>query len=163
MAASGAGVGGVPPAGQAWKVPPASAQPCRPLARLVPRMYRKTWSPRPELLVIVTGIVAPATAASAPGARATAAAPPPRVTAPATSGTSSLCLIRMKGSFDLVRALSHSPCDSDECQYLPEKRYGLRRIHDRGHAHLAGPDRLPPARRRRRHRVAPRPRRGAAA
>lgn len=36
--ASGAGVGGLPPAGQAWNVPAASAQPCWPVVRLVPRL-----------------------------------------------------------------------------------------------------------------------------
>ncbi len=37
IAASGAGVGGLPPAGQAWKTPFASAQPCRPDDSSVPR------------------------------------------------------------------------------------------------------------------------------
>ncbi|CAM5734772.1 hypothetical protein SFUMM280S_09319 [Streptomyces fumanus] len=36
--ASGAGTGGTPPAGQAWKVPLASAQPCRPVDSSVPRL-----------------------------------------------------------------------------------------------------------------------------
>ncbi|MDH6604851.1 hypothetical protein M2164_000486 [Streptomyces sp. SAI-208] len=38
MDASGAGVGGLPPAGQAWKVPFASAQPCCPVLSRVPKV-----------------------------------------------------------------------------------------------------------------------------
>src|SRR5947209_5798005 len=89
MDASGAGVGGVPPAGQAWKVPPASAQPCCPVARLVPRMYTKTRSPRPELFVIRNGIEAPVTAASALGIAASTTAAPPTATIAAAADTNS--------------------------------------------------------------------------
>lgn len=38
MEASGAGVGGLPPAGQGWKAPFASAQPWRPDDSSVPRL-----------------------------------------------------------------------------------------------------------------------------
>src|SRR5207248_5442195 len=45
--ASGAGIGGTAPPGQGWKVPPASAQPCWPVASRGPRSEMKTGSFRP--------------------------------------------------------------------------------------------------------------------
>src|SRR6266536_117051 len=55
IATSGAGVGGMEPAGQLWKVPPASTYPSRPVFRFTPSTYRNTVSPRPELFLTFNG------------------------------------------------------------------------------------------------------------
>lgn len=57
---------GLPPTGHGWNVPPASAQPCRPVASCVPKLYTYTGSVRPELFLIVSGTVA-GTASAADG------------------------------------------------------------------------------------------------
>src|SRR3954447_13834577 len=78
--ASGAGTGTGGPAGQAWKVPLRSAQPCWPVARLVPRTQMYTCSPRPDRLVNWSLIVAGTAAWAAGGSAATAT---PAATTPA--------------------------------------------------------------------------------
>src|SRR5690554_1049251 len=61
--ASGASIGTEPVLGHLWKVPVASAQPSWPDARSVPRTYTYTGSSTPDVLVIVSGIVAGTAAA----------------------------------------------------------------------------------------------------
>src|SRR2546430_11290375 len=53
--ASGAGPGGNEPAGHGVKVPAALTYPSRPVVRLTPRTYRKTWSDRPRVFRTFNG------------------------------------------------------------------------------------------------------------
>ncbi len=52
---SGVGTGGTAPRGHGVNAPPALTKPSRPVVRFTPTTYRKTASPRPELLVTVSG------------------------------------------------------------------------------------------------------------
>ncbi len=83
--ASGAGVGGLPPTGQGWNPPFASAQPCRPVVSCVPRLYTYTGSLRPELFLIVSGMVAGTASADVSGPRAISPAATTRAERPDAS------------------------------------------------------------------------------